>query len=106
MAVRFAYERLSPEEFNDRLVALGLTPTQYATIFGHSMKTVTAWTRGDEMAPPAVHVILSLLERYHGQGAIDVAKHAAADILFRDNEKPELGEFPMKRFWQRDDLPK
>ncbi len=101
MAVRFAYERLSPEEFGDRLKALDLTPTQYATIFGHSIKTVTAWTRGDDMIPPAVHIVLSLLERYAEQGAVDVAKFAAADILFRDNEKPELGEFPMKRFWQK-----
>lgn len=92
MPARFTYRRLTPLEFSTELGRQNMTIQTFARIFGVNLKTADKWgSIGD--IPPWVPIAMTLLTQ---DGALGLARMAAADFIERDNLRPDLGAFPYK----------
>src|SRR4030081_1873196 len=92
MPARFTYRRLTPEEFNAELDRQQMTIPSFARIFGVNLKTAEKWASAGDI-PPWVPIAMTLLSM---EGALGLARLAAAEFIERDNLRPGLGDFPYK----------
>lgn len=93
MSNRFEYETIRGKEFADALDSLGVSKQAFSRITGTKLSRVNDWLRDktEHGIPPWVPLVLRLLAL---PGAIGVAKACAAEFIYRDNLRPERGEFP------------
>jgi hypothetical protein len=92
MPARFTYRRLTPLEFSTELGRQNMTIPTFARIFGVNLKTAERWAAVGDI-PPWVPIAMTLLSM---EGALGLARMAAAEFIERDNLRPELGAFPYK----------
>lgn len=92
MPARFTYRRLTAEEFNAELDRQQMSIPSFARIFGVNLKTVEKWAAVGDI-PPWVPIAMTLLSM---EGALGLARMAAAEFIERDNLRPEIGAFPYK----------
>ncbi len=92
MSRRFEYARVTAEEFSEALSDIGMPPLAFGRIFGFEEKRIRQWMSGEQDIPIWVPVVMAVLQNV--PGAIPEARQAAAEIIVRDNFRPQDGEFP------------
>lgn len=100
MSKRFEYKRMTAAEFSAALTEAAMKPNTFARLFGVDSRTVRRWLAGTFEIPPWVDVVLRLLVT--AGGAHGWLRKAASEVIVRDNEHPERGEYPYRRI-QYDD---
>ncbi|WP_378952149.1 hypothetical protein [Mesorhizobium sp. ANAO-SY3R2] len=91
MPQRFEYDRMTAEDFRAALEGLDLPAKGFARIWGVRAGTVGKWVKGEQDIPPWVYVAFALMRQ---DGAMVTARDAAANMIRRDNLRPQLGEYP------------
>ena len=80
MSRRFEYSRMTAIQFSQALKEIDMPALAFARIFGFEEKRI--W----------VPVVMAVLQNV--PGAIPEARQAAAEMIVRDNFRPQDGEFP------------
>lgn len=93
---RFEYRKMTAQEFRDGLNEIGMGYLAFSRIFGQDERRVRKWMGGDEDIPNWLPPVLGLLRA--NAGNISTARAVAADYITRDNEHPERGDYPFRRF--------
>lgn len=96
MAKRFEYRRMDAGEFRADLQGIGMGYLAFSRIFGQDERRVRKWMAGQEDIPVWIPVVLEILKTT--PGAIAAARLAAGDFITQDNEHPERGEYPFRRY--------
>ena len=92
MGRRFEYTRMTAKDFRDGLAAIDMPPLAFGRIFGFDEKRIRLWMTGQEDIPIWVRPVMAMLQ--NAPGAIPEARQAAAEMIIRDNARPEDGEYP------------
>lgn len=89
---RYDYRRMTAEEFRTGLEQIRMPPLAFGRIFGFEEKRIRQWATGEQEVPIWVFPVLQILKNV--SGAIPEARQAAAEIIIRDNFRPQDGEYP------------
>lgn len=92
MSRRFDYTRMTAQEFTSYLDAIGMPPLAFARIFGFEEKRIRQWMTGEQDIPIWVRPVMAVLKNV--PGALPEARQCAAEMIIRDNFRPQDGEFP------------
>jgi hypothetical protein len=90
---RFTYRRITPGEFRAELRRAGIKHRTFARLTGADIRTVGRWLKGGpgNDIPPWVPLVLTLLTLH---GGMSRARLVAAQMIERDEMRPDLGAFP------------
>jgi len=95
MSQRFEYRKMTAAEFSAALTDAAMKPNTFARLFGVDRRTVQRWLNGSFIIPTWVPIVMQLLAT--AGGAHGWVRKAAAEVIVRDNEHPERGEYPYRR---------
>ena len=91
--MRFEYDRLTSKQLREDLDAIGMSPQAFARIFGMNARKAERIYSGQEDVPIWVAPVLELLRL---PGALSAVRQAAAEMIRRDNDNPQRGEYPYR----------
>lgn len=92
MAKRFEYKRMTAEEFQADMEAIGMLDATFGRLFGFDPRRVRSWRTGEEDIPIWVPPVMRVLKAI--PSAIVEIRQEAAERIVRDNENLGFGEFP------------
>lgn len=89
---RYDYRRMTADDFRADLDNIGMPPMAFGRIFGFEEKRIRQWMSGEQDVPIWVFPVMQILKNV--PGAIPEARQAAAEMIVKDNFRPEDGPFP------------